>query len=119
MLFMGFLWLIFACPISISPSAPEASRPGSASASDSRFATSFLLGRRRFWVLEDAFSIFETKEECLIFCLSFFDAAKSAVASSGVGCTVGAGRAARADFARAVVRFLIGAYIHVSQELVR
>jgi hypothetical protein len=39
---------ILACPVSTWPSAPASSRPESASASDSRFATSFLFGRRRF-----------------------------------------------------------------------
>jgi hypothetical protein len=59
----------------------------------------------------DDFSILETKEECLILILSFFDEGKrlSSTDSSGLG-RVAAGRTARADFARAVVRFLIGAY---------
>jgi hypothetical protein len=44
--------------------------------------------------------------------LSFLDDAKALSSSeSGVG-RVAAGRAARADFARAVVRFLMGAYTH-------
>ena len=33
-------------------------------------ATSCLLGRRRFLEAEDDFSILETKEECLMVCLS-------------------------------------------------
>jgi hypothetical protein len=103
---------ILACPVSTLPSAPASSRPESASASDSRFATSFLFGLRRFWDFVEDFSILETKEECLIFCLSFLDDAKALSSSeSGVG-RVAAGRAARADFARAVVRFLMGAYTH-------
>jgi hypothetical protein len=71
-----------------------------------------LLGRRRFEDLEDDFSILETKEECLIFCLSFFEEGKEESSSKeeGVG-RAAVGRATRADFARAVVRFLIGAYI--------
>jgi hypothetical protein len=101
---------ILAWPTSISPSMPPSSRPGSASARDSRFATSFLLGRRRFCVLADDFSIFDTNEECLIFCLSLLEAPKAEDRSSGLGSVAGAGRAARADFARAVVRFLMGAY---------
>jgi hypothetical protein len=102
---------IFACPVSTLPSAPASSRPDSASASDSRFATSFLFGRRRFCDLVDDFSILETKDECLILSLSFFDAAKALSSSSDSGWgSEAAGRTARADFARAVVRFLIGAY---------
>jgi len=77
MLFSAFPWLTFACPTSISPSTSSFSRPGSASARDSRLATSFLLGRRRFCTLADDFSILETNEECLVFCLSFFEEAKS------------------------------------------
>jgi hypothetical protein len=102
---------ILACPVSTVPSAPASSRPDSASASDSRFATSFLFGRRRFWDLVDDFSILETKDECLILSLSFFDEgnALSSASDSGWG-SAAAGRTARADFARAVVRFLIGAY---------
>ena len=115
----GLLFILFklfrcilACPISISPSAPPSSRPGKASARDSSVATSFLLGRRRLVVFEDDFSIFDTKEECLIFCLSFLDEGKREETSSGLGrVAVGvAVRAARADFARAVVRFFMGAY---------
>jgi hypothetical protein len=100
---------ILACPASNFSLAPASSRPESASAKDSRFATSFLFGRLRFWDLVDDFSILETKDECLIFCLSFFDEAKALSNASGWG-RVAAGRAARADFARAVVRFLMGAF---------
>lgn len=112
-LLFKLLRCILACPVSTLPSAPASSSPDSASASDSRFATSFLLGRRLFCVLEDDFSILETKEECLIFCLSFFDAAKAL--SSDSGCDrAAAGRATRADLARAVVRFLMRAFSHRS-----
>jgi len=76
---------------------------------------SFLFGRRRFGVFIDDFSILDTKEECLIFFLSFLDEAKSDEASaSGVRRPGVHVRVERADFARAVVRFLVGAYIHVS-----
>jgi hypothetical protein len=92
------------------PSAPASSRPVSASASDSRFATSFLFGRRRFWDLVDDFSILETNEECLVLILSFFDEEKRLSSTDSGWERVAAGRTARADFARAVVRFLIGAY---------
>ena len=83
LLFRLFLW-IFACPTTTSPFSSSSSfpRPGSASASDSRFATSFLFGRRRFWTL-GAFSILLTKEECFIANLSFFDEAKRDDVSSG------------------------------------
>ena len=67
--------------------------------------TSFLLGRLRFWIFEDDFSILETKEECLIVRLSFLEEEKRESVEVGVG-RVTCGRAARADFARAVVRFL-------------
>lgn len=100
---------IFACPTSTSPSAPSSSSPGNASASDSRFATSFLFGRRRFCVFAADFSILLTNDECFIFCLSFFEEANAPSRASGLGSAAGTGRAARADFARAVVRFLIGA----------
>jgi len=60
-----------ACPTMVSPPAAS-SIWGRASARDSRVATSFLEGRRRFFVLDDDFSIFCTKEECLIVRLSFF-----------------------------------------------
>jgi hypothetical protein len=45
----------------------------------------------------------------LIFSLSLFEKANAPSESSGVGSAAGTGRAARADFARAVVRFFIGA----------
>lgn len=99
---------ILACPISTCPSTPS-SISGSALVSDSRSATSFLLGRRRFWILDDVFSILDTKDECLIFCLSFLDEAKAVSKSSGLGRVAWVGRVVRADFARAVVRFFIGA----------
>lgn len=107
MLFKLFL-CTFACPTSISPSTPSSSSPGKASASDSRFATNFLFGRRRLVVLDDDFSILETNEECLIFNLSFLDEGKAGP-SSGLRRVAVIGRVARADFARAVVRFLIEA----------
>jgi hypothetical protein len=112
--FKLFRWIL-ACPTSTSPSAPPSSSPGSASASDSRFATSFLFGRRRFCVFAPDFSILLTNEECLIFCLSLFEEASSPSKPSGLGSAAGTGRAARADFARAVVRFFMGAYFWVSQ----
>ena len=58
------------------PSAHRSCRPDKASAKDSRLATSFLLGRRRLSVLDEDFSILETKEECLIFCLSLLEGGK-------------------------------------------
>jgi hypothetical protein len=70
---------------------------------------SLLLGLRRFCVLAEDFSILETNEECLIFCLSRLDEGKDEM-PSGFGRVAVVGRAARADFARAVVRFLIGAW---------
>jgi hypothetical protein len=51
----------------------------------------------------------ETKDECLVFCLSFLEDGKALSRDSGWG-RVAVGRATRADFARAVVRFLMGAY---------
>lgn len=66
--------------------------------------TSFLLGRRRFRVFDEDFSILLTKAECLIVRLSFLDEEKSASSSVGVGGAT-CGRAARDDFARAEVRF--------------
>jgi hypothetical protein len=68
-----------------------------------------LFGRRRFCDFAADFSILLTNDECLIFCLSFFDAANVLSKSSGLGSAAGTGRAARADFARAVVRFFMGA----------
>lgn len=98
---------ILACPTTTS----SPSKPGSASASDSRLATNFLFGRRRLLVFAEDFSILETKAECLIFCLSFLEEGKRE--GSDVGRT-GAlrGRVARLVFARIVVRFLpeVGAY---------
>jgi len=72
------------------------------------------LGRRRFCDFVEDFSILDTKDECLIFCLSFLEEAKALERDSSTdsGCgRVAAGRATRADFARAVVRFFMGAYV--------
>lgn len=68
------------------------------------------MGRRRLEDLVEDFSILETKKECLIFCLSFLEEGKEESSSKEevVG-RVAVGRATRADFARAVVRFLMGA----------
>lgn len=109
LLFKLFL-CILACPTTTSPSPLLSSKPDKASARDSRFVTSFLFGRRRFWIFEEDFSIFPTNAECFILRLSFLDEAKSA-SSVGVG-RVTCGRAARDDFARAAARFLpeIGAW---------
>jgi hypothetical protein len=96
---------IFACPTTTSPLPSPSSKPDRASASDSRFVTSFLFGRRRFWIFEEDFSILPTNAECLIVRLSLLDDEKGA-SSVGVG-RVTCGRAARADFARAEVRFVL------------
>jgi hypothetical protein len=55
----------------------------------------------------------------LIFCLSRFEERKAFEGASGLGRPAfeGAGREARANFARAVVRFFMGAYIYVSRTL--
>jgi hypothetical protein len=102
---------ILACPTSTSPLVSVSSMLVSASASDSRFATSFLLGRRRFWIWEEDFSILEINAECLIFRLSLLDTRTGASAVSAASDSVGVAveRTARATRARAVVRFLIGA----------
>jgi len=72
---------------------------------------SLLLGRRRFWVLADDFSILDTNEECLILSLSRLEEGYEGMPSGfGRVAVVVVGRAARADFARAVVRFFMGAY---------
>lgn len=55
-------------PSSVSPSSSS----GKALARDSRSATSFFDGRLRFCAFGLAFSILETKDECLIVRLSFF-----------------------------------------------
>lgn len=69
-----------------------------------------MFGRRRFCDLDDDFSILLTKAECFIVRLSLLDEGKSEL-SEGVGRVI-CGRAARADFACAEVRFLpeTGAY---------
>jgi hypothetical protein len=70
------------------------------------------LGRRRLSVLAEDFSILETKEECFIFCLSRFEEEKDDEGgASGLGrpAVEGAGREARTNFARVVVRFFVGA----------
>lgn len=105
-LLLRLFFCIFAWLSTTSPSPTASSRPGSASASDSRFATSLLFGRLRFWTFEEDFSILLTKAECFIVRLSFLDEGNSAFKSSeGVG-RVGCGRDARAGLARAEVRFL-------------
>ena len=68
------LCLVFACPTIVS-SCFEVEVGGSASASDSRFVTSFLDGLRRFLVVAVDFSMREMRAECLIVLLSFFDVA--------------------------------------------
>ncbi|KAL5466624.1 hypothetical protein PMIN07_003591 [Paraphaeosphaeria minitans] len=104
LLFRLFL-CILACPTTTSPFPSPCSKPDRASARDSRFVTSFLFGRRRFWIFEEDFSILLTKSECLVVRLSFLEEEKSASSSVGVGRVI-CGRAARDDFARADVRFL-------------
>lgn len=111
-LLFKLFFCILACPLATTtpPSPVSPSRPESASARESRFAASFLFGRRRFWTFEEDFSIFETKAECLIVRLSFLEFEKSP-SEEGVGSSSW-GRAARVDLARALVRFLpaTGAY---------
>lgn len=63
---------IFASPITLSSSL-RVEVYGSASASDSRFVTSFLEGRRRFLIVALNFSMRERRTECLMVRLSFFD----------------------------------------------
>lgn len=60
---------------------------GRASASDSRFATSFFEARLRFLTRELVFSILETKAECLIVRLSFLFVAKPSLSWDFMGLT--------------------------------
>lgn len=107
MLFKLLRCASFAPPC--SPLTSLSSRPESASARDSRLATSVLFGLRRLRVFDEDFSILETNEECFILCLSFLELGNRELLSTS-WTVVGVGRPVRVAFARVVTRFLIGAW---------
>lgn len=79
---------------------------------ESRLATSFFEGRRRFRVLVRGFSILEMKTECFIWRLSFLFVRKVEVSEKGLEEGMGMAAGFRTILARLVVRFLgaTGAY---------